>query len=743
MSNSILTLAIIRANWEHNKSDYLETFVPLLGSLILKKDYSIIDIEVLRNDFQSEYGIMLPFNPLRQLLRRLTKKDYLKKNDDKLFPVKEKLSEIDFTKKAVRANREFKEVVTKFKMFIWDHHKLEFSSEDIENGFVNFLKRNDLSILFAAEAKSFLPSSRSPKQLDHLFAEFITYSHANDKATFQFILNSTIGYGLTSTILYSEFNSFSGNLKNVNIYLDTTFIFDLIGIDGELRQKLAKELVDILNNQKVNLFLLQTNQGEVESNLSECLKIMDGGAKDPNKVSNHTFRQCFRNNISVSEIEEIMIKFENFLGSHQIKPELIPDFNSTKEFQIDENRLYDTIVEVYAHTKAKVASAGNITDKELIERFERIERKNNTILRDVKALSSIYHFRRGRKPATIKDCPAIFMTTNNSLAFASRKFEIQQYQLNHTLPVCITDVFLGTLIWLQSPVQIEKLREKKLIVDCMAAMEPSERLIRKYLEEIEKLRKKGHIDSDIVYLMRAHRSAYNILESKTLGDPDVLDENLTRDIIADLINSFKEEESENLQREKLEHFKTKSELDAFQKRLMEMQQTERNIVNVKKQERYEGIKKKLQDLEHRIALISKLIQISDNSANRLTKVTVSVIVVTWILLLIAHVSCTIRFGWDVVEPYTYYGGLFAFLFTYVYFAITQRLWNPFATFSNFKQRLKHKYYVENGVDLQIYDSLNAEKEQIILEMDSLLEQQVLTQGKPSSDTYESHTFKAS
>ncbi|MEO0554260.1 MAG: hypothetical protein AAF149_13720 [Bacteroidota bacterium] len=704
MPNSITSLALIRHNWEYSRSDYLDTFIPLLGTLILKKQVPFLEptnLDDLKKWFREEYGLVIPYSPLQTLLRRLVKKGFLKRDQKNYIPIPEKLSVIDTSKKSKDFQRDYDVILARLKLFILNKTNENFEFDELEKGFINFLKQNDQAILFAADQKSFLPRVNSPKKLDHLIGEFITHSHDSDPQVFSNILNITVGYAITGTILYSGFNAFQGRLTGVNIYFDTTFIFNLLGINGAFTQKLATELVNILNSQKVNLYLLQTNQGEVEANLSECLKLMDNGQSEPTKVNNLTFKQCFQNAISNSDLEEILIGLENTLEKHKIKHEVVPEYIENKDYQVDDNALYDIIVETYASRKAKLVSLDSVQEQENREKLEKMERKNNTILRDVRVLSGMFRFRAGRKPTTIKDCNAIFVTTNSSLAYASREFEKQIHHVRHTLPVAITDVFLGTLIWLQSPAEIKNLREKKLLMDCLSAMKPSEKLIKKYTEQIDKLKKKGLINDDMVYLMRAHRSAYNILENKTLGDVDELDEKSTLEIMDELVNQIKQEEI-------LSHNQTTQELQ----RVVDERDTILNERESLREGRIKDLEDTLDELENRIQFINRKRSQFKVEAERQTKSNFKFVLGLWISSIIVLILSTFHWGWNVMEPIVYFLGSSVTVGSYVYLLIKGRTLNPKEIRDHMiEQRLKRML---NLADIQ-EDSLERlyDKRQII------------------------------
>src|SRR5690606_21845094 len=158
--------------------------------------------------------------------------------------------------------------------------------------------------------------------------------------------------------------------------------------------------------------------------------------------------------------------------------------------------------------------------------------------RDVKVLSGIYRFRQGYKPRVIKDSKHLFITSNTALAFASKVFESKENGTHFTIATCLTDVFLGTVIWLQSPQKIENLNTKRFIADCYSATQPSTELIKKYMLEVEKLKAEKKINNDAYYILRTHRASLNLLEKNTMGDPEAFDGSSTAEILDTIMYSI-------------------------------------------------------------------------------------------------------------------------------------------------------------------------------------------------------------
>lgn len=86
-------------------------------------------------------------------------------------------------------------------------------------------------------------------------------------------------------------------------------------------------------------------------------------------------------------------------------------------------------------------------------------------------------------------------------------------------------------------------------------------LFKKYIDAVEQLKSGGKITADEYYLLRTHRAAINLLEEKTLGDPDAFDAKTPEEILQEIIAKIRNEEKQTYLREKDLHDKTKEILD--------------------------------------------------------------------------------------------------------------------------------------------------------------------------------------
>lgn len=557
MDNAIASLALLKVNWDHLKKDYVENFIPFIATLIKKHNYGVIDTNTVCYDFKKAFGLIIPYHPMCTILARAKKRGLIRQSQGRFKPNIDKVTKFEFTSIANEQLRKQEKIVKEFMAFANKNYSVALTKDEAEAAFISFLKDHDLDILFASQDSTVLPPIKSSNEKKFLIYKFIKNAHASEPEVFKFIVDIAVGYILASAVLYSKFDKFAGKLKKTNFYFDTRCILRLIGVEGKEKKEAYIEFFKTLSEEKGNLFLFQHTYEEIMGILEDALRWVENPRYD-SSLASPVLRYFVENNYKSSDVERFIVNVDRVLEENKIIKVDAPDPNKDKYYQIDEKKLNDTIVEIY---------------KEQNPNFEESD-KCAAIQRDVKSISSIYKLRKGKKPKTIKEAKSIFVTTNSKLSYANRKYEISEIGEGHNITACLTDIFIGTLVWLQSPAKVFSLNEKKIISDCYAALQPNVILIKKFLNEIEKLKSEKKINNDEYYLLRTHRVAMELLGEKTMGDPNNFTDKTPEEIIDEIKEGIRKEGEEKYLKEKEHHKETLLKLDITMK---EKEGIEKNI----------------------------------------------------------------------------------------------------------------------------------------------------------------------
>lgn len=160
-------------------------------------------------------------------------------------------------------------------------------------------------------------------------------------------------------------------------------------------------------------------------------------------------------------------------------------------------------------------------------------RDDRPLRRDLDSISAVMRLREGRRPRVVEDAGAIFITTNQLLVKTANNHLRTEESLGVVAP-CISDYTLTSILWLKYPFLAPELPRQRLLADCYAAAEPSDRLWRKYIEEIQRLEGAGKYGADDVYLLRHSLEARHALMDATAGDVAAFTEGTISEILTEV-----------------------------------------------------------------------------------------------------------------------------------------------------------------------------------------------------------------
>lgn len=518
MNKTLFGLALLSHNWDNHKKDIFDSYVPLVCQTIMDKSHNLTSREKTQSDLLENYGINISLGACESLLKRMVKNGLLTKNTTNEYlvhsnPVNEavKYSERE------DLNRGFRLLVIEIKKYSKEVFSIKLSSEEIELGLINFFRDNDLDLLFANnDGKSVLPNTKESRKAKYIIAKYITDSQNSDPERFQVILKLAQGYAIASLITYHDIQSYSGNLVDVEIYLDSPIIFSLLALNGESNLMLARELVEALNTNHGKLRIFEINYGEVIKTIQDTIRRLNENDYVLAK-SSRVLRTALRENISSQQLQIKLNQLEEILTKYKIEKRDIPSVDEWK-YQIDENKLTNIIGELYQGS-----------DSKHIPWY-----RANQIDRDVDAIGGIFRIRKAQQAISLKNSKAIFLTNNDLIAFATRKYEQSEWPYKSTIPACVTDIFLSTILWANYPTKNDALNITQLMSECYNIIELDNRLLNRFYDDITKMHKENIITNEQFYLLNSSNIAYSLLEKKTLNDIEIYTDKTPREILEDI-----------------------------------------------------------------------------------------------------------------------------------------------------------------------------------------------------------------
>lgn len=503
-NKTILSLALLKASWDENKHDYLETFVPLVAECIRQSSHEVVSVPELQRDFTNQFGLIIPQNAIKAILNRVKKHGYLRLDDKVFKKIPTAFSNLNFHEVQQQVVGMHEALVQNLIGFCADRLKITLTIDKAETALQAYLEDKQILVESRSTQGHVIPATMHPlKKARFLVASFVQHLQETHAAALEYLETIMKGNMIANAIFLPDPTKTQTRFRKTEIYLDTSFLIYALGYAGKPRKDPCTELLTLLYETGANLRCFKHTIEEARGILEACAhRIQSGQLKDAYGPSIDYF---VSKGFTPSDIELFSLRLERDLDGLRIsildKPPYLADH------MIDEQKLTTTL------------------EKELFYRNQQALR------RDVDSISAIVRLRRGDKSIFIEECRALFITTNTGLAKITKEFFSHDDSVGPISP-CLTDYTLTNILWLKNPILSPDLPRKRIIADCYAALQPDEKLWRRYLNEIEKLDQSRQSSPDDVYLLRHSLYAKTALMELTLGEEEAFTNATVPEILA-------------------------------------------------------------------------------------------------------------------------------------------------------------------------------------------------------------------
>jgi len=501
-NQAIISLAILKVNFDVLGKTYLDNFVPFVAEAIRLSTDEIVSLPALRQQLAAHFGLTIPQKVISAILRRARKQGYVRLENGVFARNLDKLAELEFAAIQQRVVEQHEALVDSLVRFCAERFDVKLSRDEAEGALLSCMEDYQLLLFDTATQWKVIPSVETPiKSAKFLVASFVQHLQETHAAAFEYLETVVKGHMLANAIFLPDPNQAERNFRNTEVYFDTSFLIFVLGYAGEALRDPCRELLDLLYGKGAQLRCFRHTLDEVRGALDACAyRMARGQLRDAHGPSIEYF---LTRGYTASDIELFCVRLEDDLRALRVRVVDKPPYEHS--LVIDEaelERVLDNEVR-YSNPQARV--------------------------RDVDSISAIIRLRRGREFFVIEESRALFVTTNSSLSRAVQFF-LRDATPGAVTP-CLTDDVLTTLVWLKSPQKAPDLPKKRIIADCYAAIQPSDRLWQLYLAEIDKLEKAGRLTTDDYYLLRHSIEAKAVLMDLTLGNEEAFCEGTVPEIL--------------------------------------------------------------------------------------------------------------------------------------------------------------------------------------------------------------------
>ena len=538
-TTTLTSLAMLKVHIDQGQDylDYLRPFI--LQVLIDYKPEPVTDI-IIRDHIRHDFGLEIPDRAIQIVLKRLSRRYPLKK-ENYIYRIIGLLPDPHIRALKADADRHIKSVVAGLIEFSKNTAMSISSESEAVNVICAFLSKFNIQCLRAYLRGTTIPDIEDQHNAQIvLVSKYVLILQNSDPERFESFLVVVRGHMLANALLCPDLQSAPKTYKRVTFFLDTPLLIRRLDLEGNQKKAAVENLIELLHNLGATVAIFSHSRNELE-------RVINGAAThlgDPNSRSNIVM-EARRRGTSKSDLLLIVGQLDDFLKKARIDVIKTPGY-------IDKYQIAEDIFE-------------KVLDDE-VSYFNSRAREY-----DINSVRSIYVLRAGTSPMRLEKSKAVLVTSN--VAFSKAAFQFgQKYEESSEVSSVITDFSLANMAWLKAPLGAPSLPSIEVLAFSYAALQPSRELLDKYLNEIEKLEKKGKITARDHQLLRSSQFAQDELINLTLGEEDALTEQTVTETLKRVTEDIKKEESDKLKSEENSHKETREKLEkekAERKRLHE------------------------------------------------------------------------------------------------------------------------------------------------------------------------------
>ena len=672
--------ALIKANVDNEYNDAMLQFILYV---IKKKHYDEIDVETICKDFEEIIGFVIPYFPMKKLLNEALKDGFIEYTKDKKYiPNFSNIDKSVFMNDINNGNKKFSALLRDFKSFVLRTNNESLTDDDVDKIISCFIEEQGM--LLFNEKDNYFNSCHE----EYLFAKYLEELYLKDIKQFEYINELIVGRLLSEYLLYSEDDK--EYLSDVTVYLDTGFVFRLLGIDGLNRKEIYVQLLTQMKSLGMKIKVYEHTYSEISGIILNSIQWINNPEYNP-VMSSDTIDYFVRGSFTKEYIEDYAINLRTTLSDFGVEIEDMSYPQNISQNIISEMEYYDAIVKQY---------------KENNDDFDE-EEKRNTIQMDAKSFFYTDYLSNGVTANSISDIKHLFVTTNFSLAFALKKLLCEHKRINdYGIPFCVTDSFLGVVLWQTAPDKIAEYTRNRLIVAINAAFSPKEALLEKLVSSLEKYVVDGKISSEECYMLKTTHLAHKYLMDITKGDPELFTQQTPLEILQAIHNEGKEEgiqEGIQAEREKankeIEFIFNKLEAKDKENKKLQRKDIDSQI-EISELNRKLLIKDK-EEVENTLKIIEEHERNASNKAKNYKRnlgIIYCIFIIIYVVL--GVVIWTVSEKLDFFSLYTFLAPAFLIILSYMYFAITGRSFNIFKWTENIVEQQQKKYFAKHNIDLK-------------------------------------------
>lgn len=524
MDKQLATFSLLSTQWQKYNKSYLDNFVPLFATLLVENTISNFaqkDYVILAEDFKKLFSLYIPAYLISSLVAKLLSLHFIKKERDVFivdrtaiikhgFYIKE---EIDSC-----SNKQNK-ISAEFIKYCSEKYNKTITKDEANKIILSFIKENDTDIVFTE-----IKTDSTSEEL-FLVGKYVSSLFVEQPDLYKDFVNFAIGSIAFHAMYLAPIESESESLKKCVFFLDSSFIFPLLGIDSMQREEIIKEIIKEIHLKGGFIKIFQHSFDEIVEILETAKKYIESPMYDSRKA-NKALSYMRQEGFSVARVELIIASLQSTLKENLISIEKdVPE----KVLGIDENEL-----------------TTEINNNLCLREYESIDKYSERTSRDVNSIIYTYEKRRKIDSKNFIDAKYSFITENALVSSTDKKI-ISKYSENKNssetfFPAAIPEPMLCAYLYIGSSNKAVENVSMSILATAFAAIRPNSELEALVKDTAKKLKDENRITEAAYNLVITSHLIKDCLAERTLNSYEKVNEDIVFELIEDAKDAIAIEE---------------------------------------------------------------------------------------------------------------------------------------------------------------------------------------------------------
>jgi len=530
MKSIIYSYALTMSFYDRGQ-DYIDSFLPfVLGAI--KESGTIKNIQ---GTLKQNYGMEMPSHVVTNVLNRAKRKRFAECDKERYQLTSQGIHHLEQLETEAEVERRLNALIGDITVF-FGANNTPITENTVAELLSVFVSENLQPLIeyINPDVRIELNTRKLGKYND-LLVRYIRDSEKQKPDEFHTIQDIVFG-SIISTILYArqpaDFDRLMKRFKRCQAFLDTNFIFSVLGLHTSEFNEPAEELLNLLKEAGFTIKAF-------DFTLNEMSRVLSSYPEEEHRYSQtvdvgSVCSALKKRGWTKTQVAGLIANLEEVLSEKGISVEWDTgvDLNT---FEPEENEGMRALFSQYKLYYTTLS-------------------QNH----DVAAIEKIKQYRR-HPVRQIHHCKALFLSSDNGLSRLN--FIGMGHKDNRTVSEVILDRLLTNILWLRNPAS--NLPIKSIIAAHSRGLFVQRRIWKRFYEILKNLREQGKVQDENISMLFYHGYIGELLRRFDDSETDQITEEFTLEAIEEAAK-FKEEEAAQLMREQEEHFLKRLKETAFE-----------------------------------------------------------------------------------------------------------------------------------------------------------------------------------